>query len=346
MSNKESSLSTLILKYEDQLEDDPRSRVFAPLAEAYRKVGLLDKALEVLRLGIRHNPDYSTGFLTLAACYKDMGQYNLAYSTLRPLAGINKDNYRFQKLFGDICLELNNTEEALDTFKYLLFLNPRDEETSQIVKNLEEKLEEPAIKKDKIFFDLEEIKTTPKDEEDLIDSWVKVDLGNQEGADSETSDQAGSWEVKKSHGQNDESSTERSTNIEEISLINEDVAEENSKVANPIITHTLVDLYLNQGYVDKAIEVLSKILAINPEDEKTKNRLDQLQRDRGINELELVDNNITTTTEDSGRESLMSLYDKTVATAEPTLIDDHTVDTLNKFSNLIKNRALELKNRH
>ena len=43
------SSSPLLLKYLKTLEEDPASRVFAPLGETYRRLGQVEKAVEVLK---------------------------------------------------------------------------------------------------------------------------------------------------------------------------------------------------------------------------------------------------------------------------------------------------------
>ncbi len=126
-------LSPLFLKYQNDFEKNPRSRVFAPLAEAYRKLGMTDKAMEILSNGIRFHPTYTMGYLGLAFCYFDLKQFNLAYSTLRPLLESSRDNIRLQKLFSEICIELGKKEEALETLKYLLFINPIDKTVGELV---------------------------------------------------------------------------------------------------------------------------------------------------------------------------------------------------------------------
>ena len=120
-------LSPLFLKYQADYEKNPRSRVFAPLAETYRKLGMTDKAMEILSQGIRFHPNYVMGYLGLAFCYFDLRQYSLAYNTLKPLIETSRNNIRLQKLFAEICLELGYKEEALDTFKY--FQGSRDRYT-------------------------------------------------------------------------------------------------------------------------------------------------------------------------------------------------------------------------
>jgi len=48
----------LIEKYQIQLEKDPKSQVFAPLSEAYRKMGLLEEAFRIAVRGVQFNPQF------------------------------------------------------------------------------------------------------------------------------------------------------------------------------------------------------------------------------------------------------------------------------------------------
>ena len=121
----ESTLSHLVVRYLDILERNPQSLVFAPLAESYRKLGLIDKALEILKKGIGRHPDYLMGHLNLAACHVDKNQNRLAYTILRPMTEIHKDNLKLQKLFARICVKLGLSKEALETYNHILFLQSK-----------------------------------------------------------------------------------------------------------------------------------------------------------------------------------------------------------------------------
>ena len=147
-SNKEIAAhpsSPLFLKYQKMYERNPRSRCFAPLAEIYRKMGMADKAVVILRDGISYHPTYLMGHLGLASCYADLGQYQLAYATLRPIVAQNRDNIRLQRLFARICQELGFVREAVETYKFLLFVNPKDQESSEALAHLENATSAPVI---------------------------------------------------------------------------------------------------------------------------------------------------------------------------------------------------------
>lgn len=162
--NSSDSLDFLLEKYSKIYEASPNSLVFAPLAECFRKMGRKDKALSILREGIKNHPDYLLGYLGLAQCYFDLEQFNLAYKTLSPLIEKNRENIRLQRLFARVCERTNHENEALEAYKYLLFLNPKDSESAfkvreledPLLKKMEEKKEEFKVKKIADFFDSDE----------------------------------------------------------------------------------------------------------------------------------------------------------------------------------------------
>ena len=106
--------SSLLTKYAYLYEKNPKSRVFAPLAETYRKLGMLDEAMRILREGIKNHPSYTLGYIVLAHCYYDIQNYELAYNTIRPFTAKNLENLTMQKLL------LNNLANLPKQNLYLL----------------------------------------------------------------------------------------------------------------------------------------------------------------------------------------------------------------------------------
>jgi pentatricopeptide repeat protein len=296
VERKNLNQSLLISKYQRDFEREPRSRVFAPLAEAYRKSGMVDKALDVLKVGMRYNPDYVLGYLGLALCYIDINQFNLAYTTLRPLINGNRDNIRLLRVFAELCEKLENIDEALETYKYLLFVNPRDAETAAKVKNYESKTATTlrtsfVEKEDTVDKDLFKV-----DELDSYDGWTQVNLESQEIPKTLPKEEKiqvedlEDWKVQNISEEvqepislkaveviPEEDSSEREFVVAE-SDDEEDEIEESpaQKYDSPIITHTLVDLYCQQGHIQKAIEILDKILELNPNDQATLSKKEEV----------------------------------------------------------------------
>ena len=288
-----SSPTILIEKYSKKYKENPGSRVFAPLAEAYRKEGDYDEAIDILKRGVKDHPDYVYGYICLAQCYFDLNQLNVAFSLLNPLIEDHGDNYKLLKLFGEISQRLGKSEEALNCFKLMLFYNPKDEETASKVKVLEEKLtpDFSEVKNDEELFNTEALEE---------ESWTEVPLNSFE--EVERFDEEPVLEAQ-----------------EEIELKE---TQENTDDSKPVVTHTLVDLYLKQGHKEKALEIVDKLLESNPDDEKTLEKREEI--------LDLMGVQI----EDSKENSLMDLYDSKVAVK-----DKVKVEKLEKFLSNIQEKA-------
>ena len=68
-----SKASNLLTRYSAQYDKNPKSRVFAPLAETYRVMGMYDDALKILRKGIK----YRTPSMDLTGCFRIMMLFQL-----------------------------------------------------------------------------------------------------------------------------------------------------------------------------------------------------------------------------------------------------------------------------
>ena len=118
-------------------QDDPRSKIFAPLAESYRKIGLIDEAIEICREGLSMNPDFIGGKVALARAYFDKQMHVQVRELLTPVIEKIPDNLIAQRLLADSCLILGYVQEALTGYKMLLYFNPGDREVAGLVQELE-----------------------------------------------------------------------------------------------------------------------------------------------------------------------------------------------------------------
>jgi pentatricopeptide repeat protein len=349
--------SAVLAKYFSMYKKNPRSKVFAPLAEAFRKLGMYDDAFKILKDGIRHHPNYTLGYIVLAHCYFDQGKFELTYNTLRPIVAKNADNISLQKIFAQACMNLGYLEEALDTYKYLLFMNPRDKFFAEQVKKLEDDLMVGHKK-----LSLEQLIKAPDGEkipapETVDDDWVQVDFNQpaQPIEDSlkklESPPSENEWVMKKP-GQEDlkpeqhpilkeEKITVRSLEddfyadeFEEYGDI-EDTDQISLVSETPIVSHTLIDLYCAQKYFDKAIELLEKILELNPRDAASLKKLAQVKELKLSSPLKEAEVKIDT--EQSGHEELISIIENQVKAKSPQEIKLQA--TFDHFLNALKERA-------
>jgi len=419
-------LSPLFLKYQADFEKNSRSRVFAPLAETYRKLGMTDKAMEILSQGIRFHPTYLMGYLGLAFCYYDIKQYNLAYSTLRPFVESNRDNIRLQKLFSDVCMELGKKEEALETLKYLLFINPRDKVIADLVQSVEKEVDNkylthhrPIIIPEKEFaneaspnskselFDLEKLNNTKNETQNDFDDWMTLDLNPEISTESSSiNNNFDLWNLKKGDEVLNLQNEHRNEEVKKLDVklnfedeveneVEDEVEDEGAEESDfqmkqamietlkspiskqapkeniinntPLVTHTLVDLYCGQGHTEKALEVLQKILLLNPNDQRTINKIKEIedlfqpleqydeekQTPTPIRLVEVSESESepVEVTEEDGRRHLMSLIDEKLGPIE--IVEDNSrliaaqalEEKLSLFLRKIQKRALDYQDR-
>lgn len=128
-----------IYHYLKRYQEDPTSRVFAPLAEAYRKAGLLDEAIDICRDGLRVHPNFIGGRVALARAFFDKRFYDDVVKELEPVVLDAPDNLVAQRLLADSYLILGRIAQALTAYKVLLYFTPQDEELGRMVKEIETK---------------------------------------------------------------------------------------------------------------------------------------------------------------------------------------------------------------
>ena len=137
MSFAKGAHSAVLYEYLRKYQEDPTSRVFAPLAESYRKAGLIKEAVEIAREGLRIHPQFVGGRVALARALFDLKQYEDVILELRQVCRDVPDNLVAQRLVAESALLLGRSEEALEAYKTLLYFSPSDAESAKMVQELE-----------------------------------------------------------------------------------------------------------------------------------------------------------------------------------------------------------------
>ncbi len=119
------------------LKNNPASKAFAPLAEGYRKIGELKKALQIARNGMAVHPKFNSGKVALARILIDLKKYNAAEKILLEVTLNDFENLLAHRSLGEIYIHTNDLSKALNAFKSALLANPLDKTSSTMVAKLE-----------------------------------------------------------------------------------------------------------------------------------------------------------------------------------------------------------------
>lgn len=126
-----------IERYQKIYDENPRSQVFAILAEGYRKMGLFDQALKIAKSGLTYHPRMSSGYLVLGRVYLDRDDLNKAVIPLQEVVKLAPENILAHQLLAEAYLKLKKPKEALSAYKMVMLVSPNDPIAASAIKKLE-----------------------------------------------------------------------------------------------------------------------------------------------------------------------------------------------------------------
>lgn len=124
-----------IEKLREKVDKDPNSKLFVPLAEEYRKEGMADEAIEVLRKGLEIHPGYMSARVSLGKIYLEKGKMEEARIEFESVIKSIPDNLYAHKKLAEIYRDTGERGLAVKAFRTVLKLNPMDED---ILRNLQD----------------------------------------------------------------------------------------------------------------------------------------------------------------------------------------------------------------
>jgi len=123
-----------IEKLKEKVKKDPNSKLFVPLAEEYRKTGMLDEAISVLMTGITCQPGYTSARVSLGKIYLEKKMAPAAKEEFAKVISAIPDNLFAHKKLAEIYRDSGEKERAIGEYRVVLKLNPLDDDA---VSNLE-----------------------------------------------------------------------------------------------------------------------------------------------------------------------------------------------------------------
>lgn len=244
---------TLALSRLDEItkryEENPR-RFFAPLANAYRKAGDLSRSISLCQRYLQDQPDNLHGQVVYGRALFDAGRLDEAEVIFGIAFALDPEHLITLRQLGDIARLKHEAIEAIEWYKRVLDADPRNDEVLALVNEL-----------NTASAPVDQIAESPASSDLRVEVGLGLEIGGGADLDAQ-SDGAGSSPSE--------------------SL----AAHETPSV---FVTATMAELYLKQGFRNKARQIYQQLAAMNPSDASLRDCVRRLDRsDRASPTLEMA----------------------------------------------------------
>lgn len=254
-----------------RLQQDPSSRVFAPLAESYRRLGRLDEAIELCQRGLEHHPDFHGGRVALAKCYLDKHRFQDAQRELEKVVHLAPENLLAQKLLGESLMAQGLDSQALHAFKMALLLAPCDVMLTDKVHQLEKQVANPKPVEPAVEFSVSEVLMPEAESDPVVQGGAEEEPQNWESKSLEeislepVTEEENEEEIEEDFSEQVnavlgfEEDSEEIFSVAPVAQVFKTTAETHTP---EITTETLGDLYFSQGQYGHSLKIFEKIARV------------------------------------------------------------------------------------
>jgi tetratricopeptide (TPR) repeat protein len=127
----QSEIEKLQRRYEEKPE-----QWFAAYADAYRKAGELDVALEIVRSGIEERPNYVSGYIVLGRCLVDLGKDSEAQEAFEQVLALDAENIIALSNLGEVSERAGDVTGARRWIERLLEVDPMNDKARHSLERL------------------------------------------------------------------------------------------------------------------------------------------------------------------------------------------------------------------
>ena len=125
-----------IEKLEARYAENPDGRYFAPLADAYRKAGRVDDALQMIQLGLSKHPDYLSAHIVLGRCLLDKKDDGAAQNAFQNVLGLDAENIIALKSLAEIAERQGRVVDARRWLQRLLTVDAMNDDAAADLQRL------------------------------------------------------------------------------------------------------------------------------------------------------------------------------------------------------------------
>ncbi len=256
-------------KLERKHAENPGGRYFVPLASAYRRAGIVNRAITVLGQGIAHHPEYLSARIVLGRCYADQGKIEAARGEFSQVLSADPHNLVALRTLGELAVAAGNPRDARSWYEQLLAVDPMNEEARIALDSLE-RVATPSVADGRGSGSMGAVasmvvEVAPGSSADPTEATTEFVIPDIPSSGDDTGLPIAPIRVAGSKGDADVG----------IPTPREAVDYEGEEI---LITETLAELYTRQGFFDRAIHVYRELIRRHGDDPRLHDRLSRVER--------------------------------------------------------------------
>lgn len=264
----------------ERYQEQPEGRVFAPLADCHRKLGNLDQALQICQRGLTRHPEYSSAHVILGKIQRERGDLPAARAAFEKVLELDAQNLLALSQLAEIDEDAGDLDAAEGRWQQVaaLELDPAfAEQRLEAIRELRLAEEnEPTGASDSVASGEEAVANESEPVSVPADAEAVVADRPASEADAEPASEGN--EALDTGGRAPSPATSESQ--AEPTVAESAPARPVRRAAVPtaeIATMTLAEIYAEQGFKSKALEIYRQILSRNPHVESLSERIAALE---------------------------------------------------------------------
>jgi tetratricopeptide (TPR) repeat protein len=261
---------------------DPEGKAFAPLAEAYRQLGDLDQALELLEDGLGRHADFAPGHVVAGWVRRARGETELAEEAFSSALALDDENTEALRGLAEVAVERGERPRAADFWRRVAELDPADTDARDRLVEAEwaddasEDVDPWGAEPDRIR-STDDVAHTA---EELVLTADEVVLDVGEPAEATEGEVRLEPEPMESAPLGADAPTEWAPSAAEPEAIQPEAAAptvEPEDAEDAPVTRTMADLYARQNLHERALRLYRRLLERSPDDAVLADRVREME---------------------------------------------------------------------
>ena len=264
-----------------KFDENPR-RYFAPLANEYRKLGNLERAIELCRAYLPQQPGHMSGYIVYGQALFDAGRGDQAAAIFQQALSIDPENVIALRYLGDIARHAGDSDAALAWYRRVTEIDPKNEEISLHLSKLSPGSLPVQPQPSPVPPPLQTVHPEPTPDADAValgDLVHQPDTPQPVQVDSQ--DQAANLpsitEFLVSALPEEPPVSAEVPDVSHTSHAEEEGNYPGDRMDVPFVTETMADLYQQQGFKAQALDIYQR-LAQESEEPRVREKAQQLEQ--------------------------------------------------------------------